>query len=173
MTLRDPACSSAVALIIASAMCTMAEADNVKRVSANGTEFSYVEAGQGEPVIFVHGGLQDYRMWAEHLPKFAGRHRAIAYSRRNNFPNDVGVDGMPDGAADVHGEDLAAFVRALGLSKVRVVAHSSGAHAALFFAAENPDMIVSLALNEPPATGLLTGVPNTADMLKEWGSNQA
>jgi non-heme chloroperoxidase len=151
----------------------LASAADVKRISANGTELAYVEAGQGEPIIFVHGALQDYRMWAEHLPKFAGRYRAIAYNRRNHFPNDASPDGMPDGAADAHGEDLAAFVRALGLSKVRIVAHSAGAHAALFFAATHPDMIVSLALNEPTATGLLTGVPNTADLLKEWGNNQA
>jgi len=147
-------------------------ADDVKRVSANGTELSYVEAGQGEAVIFVHGGLQDYRMWAEHLPKFASRYRAIAYSRRNHFPNDVSLDGLPDGAADAHGEDLAAFVRALGLPKVRIVAHSSGAHAALFFATRHPAMLVSLALNEPPATGLLTGLPDVADALKEWGGKQ-
>jgi non-heme chloroperoxidase len=37
----------------------------------------------------------------------------------------------------------------------------------------HPDMIVSLAINEPPAAGILTGVPNTADMLKEWASNLA
>jgi pimeloyl-ACP methyl ester carboxylesterase len=80
---------------------------------------------------------------------------------------------MPDGAADAHGEDLAAFVRDLGLSKVRVVAHSSGAHAALFFAALHPEMVVSLALNEPPATGILVGVPGAADMLKEWGNRLA
>lgn len=147
MTRRDFAHATAVALIIAGAICTAAVADDVKRISANGTELTYVEAGQGEPVIFVHGGLQDYRMWAGHLPKFAGRYRAIAYSRRNHFPNAVGLDGLPDGAADTHGEDLAAFVRALGLSKVRIVAHSSGAHAALFFAARHPDMLVSLALN--------------------------
>ena len=158
---------------MSSAMGTMAIADDVKRISANGTELAYVEAGQGEPVIFVHGNLQDYRMWAEHLPKFAGRYRAIAYSRRNHFPNDASPEGMPDGAADAHGEDLAAFVRALGLPRVRIVAHSSGAHAALFFAATQPDMIVSLALNEPTALGLLAGVPNTAEILKEWGSNQA
>jgi pimeloyl-ACP methyl ester carboxylesterase len=153
--------------------CTTVMAEGVKRVSANGTELSYVETGQGEPVIFVHGGLQDYRMWAEHLPKFAGRYRAIAYSRRNHFPNDVSLDGLPDAAADTHGEDIAAFVRALGLSRVRIVAHSSGAHAALFFAARHPDMLVSLALNEPPATGLLAGVPDVADTLKEWGGKQA
>jgi non-heme chloroperoxidase len=173
MTCRGLARATLGALIMSSAMGTMASADDVKRISANGAELAYVEAGQGEPVIFVHGNLQDYRMWAEHLPKFAGRYRAIAYSRRNHFPNHANPDGMPDGAADAHGEDLAAFVRALGLSKVRVVAHSSGAHAALFFAAMHPDMIVSLALNEPPATGLLAGVPNTANILKEWGSSQA
>jgi non-heme chloroperoxidase len=160
MTRRDLVRATA-ALIIIGAICSTAVADDIKRVAVNGTELSYVEAGQGEPVIFVHGGLQDYRMWAAHLPKFAGRYRAIAYSRRNHFPNDVSPDGLPDAAADAHGEDLAAFVRALGLSKVRIVAHSSGAHTALFFAAKHPDMLISLALNEPPATGLLAGVPES------------
>ena len=164
---------AAVAALVINMMSGGAVADDVKRVAANGTEFAYVEAGQGEPVIFVHGDLQDYRMWAEHLPKFADRYRAIAYSRRNHFPNSLSPDGMPDGAADAHGEDLAAFVRALGLSRVRIVAHSAGAHTALFFAAKNPDMIVSLALNEPPATGLLAGVPGAADILKAWGGGQA
>lgn len=144
--------------------------DEIKRISANGTELAYVELGEGEPILFVHGGLQDYRMWTGHLPKFANCYHAIAYSRRNNYPNEVSPDGMPDGAADVHGEDLAGFVRALGLSKVRVVAHSSGAHAALFFAALHPEMVVSLALNEPPAAGILIGVPDVTDMLKDWGN---
>jgi pimeloyl-ACP methyl ester carboxylesterase len=173
MTRRDLVRATAAALIIIGAICSTAVADDVKRVSVNGTELYYVEAGQGEPIMFVHGGLQDYRMWAAHLPKFAGRYRAIAYSRRNHFPNDVSPEGLPDAAADAHGEDLAAFVRALGLSKVRIVAHSSGAHTALFFAAKHPDMLISLALNEPPATGLLAGVPDVTNTLKEWGGRQA
>ena len=173
MTRRDFVRATVGALFVTGAICTTVVADDVERISVNGTALSYVEAGQGEPVIFVHGGLQDYRMWAEHLPKFAGYYRAIAYSRRNHFPNDVSPEGLPDAAADTHAEDLAAFVRALGLSKVRIVAHSSGAHAALFFAAKHPDMLVSLALNEPPATGLLAGVPDVADTLKEWGGRQA
>ncbi|MET3845439.1 alpha/beta fold hydrolase [Bradyrhizobium sp. OAE829] len=129
---------AAIGALIVNLTSGAAMADELKRVAANGTELSYVEVGQGEPIIFVHGGLQDYRMWAEHLPKFAGRYRAIAYSRRNHFPDKVSPDGMPDGAADAHGEDLTAFVRALGFSKVRVVAHSAGAHAALFFAPRTP-----------------------------------
>jgi pimeloyl-ACP methyl ester carboxylesterase len=50
---------------------------------------------------------------------------------------------------------IAAFITALGLKRVNVVAHSSGAHAALFFAAAHPEMIRTLAINEPPAAGLL------------------
>ncbi|MCG2638608.1 MULTISPECIES: alpha/beta fold hydrolase [Bradyrhizobium] len=53
-------------------------ADEIKRVSINGYKLAYVEQGQGEPVVFVHGGLQDYRMWTEQLPKFARHYRAIA-----------------------------------------------------------------------------------------------
>jgi non-heme chloroperoxidase len=155
-------------MMISGSINTVARADELKRVSANGTVLAYVELGQGEPVIFVHGGLQDYRVWLKHLPKFAGHYHAIAYSRRNSYPNETSPDGMPDGAADVHGEDLAAFVRALGFSKVRIVAHSSGAHAALFFAASHPDMVLSLALNEPPAAGMLVGSENGAETLKEF-----
>lgn len=154
-------------------LAAAATAQDVKRISANGTELAYVELGRGDPVIFVHGGLQDYRMWASHLPKFADRYRAIGYSRRNNFPNQSSPEGMPDGAADAHGEDLGALVRALGLSKVRVVAHSSGAHAALFFAASHPEMVTSLVLNEPPAAGMLVGASDGADVLKEFGSKLA
>jgi pimeloyl-ACP methyl ester carboxylesterase len=160
-------------LIVSGAVSTMTRADEIKRISVNGYALAYVETGRGDPVIFVHGGLQDYRMWTEHLPNFAAHYRAIAYSRRNNYPNEVSPVGTPDGAADVHGEDLAALARALGYSKVRIVAHSSGAHAALFFAATHPDMVVSLALNEPPALGILNSVPNSGDTLKEFAGNLA
>jgi non-heme chloroperoxidase len=160
-------------LIIGGSINSVARADEPKQVSVNGTVLAYVELGQGEPVIFVHGGLQDYRMWLKHLPKFAGRYHVIAYSRRNNYPNKTSPDGMPDGAAELHGEDLAALVRALGLSKVRIVAHSSGAHAALFFAASHPDMVVSLALNEPPAAGMLVGTEDGAEILKEFATRLA
>jgi non-heme chloroperoxidase len=159
---------AAFAILITSGSINAVAAAELKRVTANGTVLAYVELGRGEPVIFVHGGLQDYRMWLPHLPKLADRYRVIAYSRRNNYPNETSADGMPDGAADVHGEDLAAFVRALGLSRVRIVAHSSGAHAALFFAASHPDMVVSLALNEPPAAGILAGTQNGVETLKDF-----
>jgi non-heme chloroperoxidase len=146
-----------------------ARAQEVRHVSIGGGELAYVEAGRGEPVILVHGGLQDYRFWQALLPRFSERYHVIAYSRRNHFPNTVAEDGAPDGAADIHGDDLAALVKTLDLGRVHVVAHSSGAVAVLFFAAAHPEMVRSLALNEPPASGMLVGTVDGASVLQEFG----
>lgn len=85
----------------------------------------------------------------------------------------VSEEGAPDGAADLHAEDLAAIVGALGLGRVHVVAHSSGAVAALFFAAGHPQLVRSLVLNEPPATGLLAGTPDGQAALRDLAARLA
>jgi non-heme chloroperoxidase len=144
-----------------------------KSVPVSDTQLAYVEVGQGDPLVFVHGGLQDYRFWDEHLARFATRYRVIAYSRRNHYPNAVSGEGTPDGAADIHSEDLAALLSALQVSRVHVVAHSAGAHAALFLAAMHPASVRTLVVNEPPATGLLLNVPGGASVLREFGERFA
>jgi non-heme chloroperoxidase len=146
---------------------------DVKQVSVKGMQFAYVEAGQGDPVVLVHGGLQDCRFWNAHLPVFDKSYRVIAYSRQNHFPNAMNKDGLPDGAADVHGEDLAAILTELGVKRAHIVAHSSGAHAALFFAVNHPEMVRTLVINEPPAAALLAEAPGGADVLKQWGARFA
>ncbi|MBY0337610.1 MAG: hypothetical protein K2X11_13410 [Acetobacteraceae bacterium] len=45
------------------ALLQPAAAREERRITANGTEFAYVEAGRGDALFLVHGGLQDYRMW--------------------------------------------------------------------------------------------------------------
>lgn len=129
----------------------------VRWVAVNGAELAVVEAGAGEPVLLVHGGLQDYRFWAGPMARLARRYRVIAYSRRNHFPNAVAADGLPDRAAESHAEDMAELLRQLGLARAHVVAHSAGAHAALFLASRHPAMVSALVVNEPPAAGLLLG----------------
>jgi pimeloyl-ACP methyl ester carboxylesterase len=104
-----------------------AAAGEVEHMAVNGTELAYVETGRGAPVVLVHGGLQDYRLWQAHLAAFGQRYRAIAYSRRNHFPNALSADGASDAMGDVHGDDLAGLIKRLDLGRVHVVAHSGGA----------------------------------------------
>lgn len=131
----------------------------LKQVKVNGTPLAYVESGQGDPIVFIHGELQDYRAWQPQLEFFSKDFRTIAYSRRNHYPNERTKEGVADSAAEEHCTDLAAFIVSLGLGRAHIVAHSSGAHAALFLAAMYPEMVQTLVVSEPPAIGVLRFSP--------------
>lgn len=141
---------------------------NPRVIKVNQHRLASIETGRGEPLVFVHGGFQDYRMWRRYIPGLAPRFRVIAYSRRNHFPNGASPGGVPDFAADLHADDLARLIADKNLGPVHLIAHSSGAHAALFFAARNPALVRSLIVVEPPAAGLLTDAPEDRQALEQF-----
>ena len=145
----------------------------IKHVTVNGADIAYVESGRGDPLVLVHGGLQDYRLWTDHIAVFARQFRVVAYSRRNHFPNAVNADGIPDAAADIHADDLAGLIAVLGLTRPHLVAHSSGATTVLFFASRHEGVARSLALNEPNAMSLLPEAEGGAAAVKEFNERFA
>ena len=105
----------------------------------DGVELHYVERGEGVPIIFIHGLMDEYSVWLRQLEGFANEgYRAIAYSRRHNYPNKNPV--RPNHSASLEADDLAAFVRKLNFDKVHVVGFSYGAYTALFFALKYSDL---------------------------------
>src|SRR5438477_9016245 len=111
----------------------------------------YVSVGRGQPVVTVHGGLEDYRAWTAHLAPHASSHyRAVAYSRHYNFPNRNETRAAPSYSAQVDADDLAMLIERLHLGPVHLVGHSYGGLAALLFATEHPELVRSLTLSEPP-----------------------
>jgi non-heme chloroperoxidase len=111
-------------------------------------ELSYIEAGEGTPVIFIHGTLGDLYMWKDYVRAFSENYRAIAYSRRYNHPNDNAMQN--DHSTAVEGQDLAAFIRKLKLPKAHIVGYSYGGYTALHVAVEHPELVRTLTLAEPP-----------------------
>jgi non-heme chloroperoxidase len=135
-----------------------ADAPIIRKVDiGHGITLHYEEVGKGTPVIFVHGSLSDGGYWADQIAPFAEHYRAIAYSRRYNYPNTN--PACPGYSAVVDAEDLAAFIHALHLGKVVVIGHSYGALAALFLAVKHPALVRALVLAEPPAISLLAHLP--------------
>jgi pimeloyl-ACP methyl ester carboxylesterase len=124
----------------------------------DGVELHYVERGKGVAVLFVHGTLGDYSVWDAQLGPFAATYRAVAYSRRYNYPNTNKL--RPKHSAVVEAEDLAAFIKKLDLGKVHVVGHSYGGYTALFLAAKHPDLVRTLTLAEPPVVFAGDQVPD-------------
>ena len=122
---------------------------SLKNVRVNGAELHYIEQGKGVAVIFVHGGLDDYRVWQPQMEAFSQRYRTVAYSRRYNYPN-ARVAPRTDYSAIVDADDLAALIRKLKLAPAQIVGVSHGAYVALLLAARHPELVRSLVLSEPP-----------------------
>ncbi len=127
-------------------------------IPANGTQLEYIERGEGDPVVLVHGTLGDYRSWGLQMDAFAETYRVIAYSRRYHYPNQCRGD-EPDYSAALHADDLAAFISALGLESAHVVGTSYGAYTALLLAARHPERVRALVLGDPPVLPLLEQSP--------------
>jgi len=135
----------------------------------NGVELHYIEKGSGPAVIFVHGGLEDYRAWADQVEAFSKRYRAVAYSRRYNFPNAHGALAA-DYSAIADADDLAALITKLGLAPAHVVGYSYGAYAALLLAQRHPELVRSLVLSEPPLLRLLPEIAGGEPLLVDFMS---
>lgn len=125
-------------------------AEPLQRVElANGLEFHYVQAGQGAPLVFLHGVLGDWRVWAPQWAAFTERYRCIAYSRRYNTPNR-NTQPSPDHSALVEAQDLRALLPLWQAEPAILVGSSYGAYTALALAVAHPERVRALVLLEPP-----------------------
>ncbi|MER3524479.1 MAG: hypothetical protein C4326_10545 [Ignavibacteria bacterium] len=125
-----------------------------KTAVINGTPLTYVEAGAGVPVVFVHGSLADYRTWKAQLLPFSERFHVFAYSRRFHYPKTWSPDDE-DYAVETHAADLSAFIQQHCPESAHLVCASWGGNVALTFAVREPARVRSLVLCEPPALPLL------------------
>lgn len=119
------------------------------RVTVNGTELAYIEQGVGEPLVLVHGSLNDFRTWSGQIAAFAEHYRVIALSRRYHWPNATPAPGDRYAIAE-HADDLATFIETLGIAPARLVGDSYGALTVLTLAASRPGVARMLVLAEPP-----------------------
>ncbi len=127
----------------------------VKAVFINGDSIHYIEIGNGDPVVFVHGSLGDYRGFKGQLDTFATNHRTIVDSRRYAFPDKQTVNDSLDYTISPHVRDLSEFLKRLNLGPVHLIGHSYGASVALHVTLDHPELVRTLTLVEPPVISLL------------------
>jgi len=124
----------------------------------------YEEKGDGQPVVFVHGTVCDYRAWSAQAAALSPSFRTIAYSRRYARPNERHGDLM-DSTVQNNSADLEALIKGLGLDRVHLVGHSYGGFIAAYFASQHPDLLRSLVLvNAAVATMLASGTSAAASL---------
>jgi pimeloyl-ACP methyl ester carboxylesterase len=126
----------------------------VRHASATvaGVRLHYAEAGDGPPVVLLHGWPQSWWCWREVIPLLAPERRVICPDLR----------GFGWSQAPAHGyaklrlaDDLLGLLDALGLERVPLVGHDWGAFAGFLAAMHHPERIerlVALAI-VPPWSG--------------------
>ena len=115
----------------------------VEVVRANGLVIAYVRAGEGPPLVFVHGAAVDGRMWQPQLTGLADEFTVVAWDepgagRSSDVPADF---GLPDFA-----NCLAALVEAVGLGPAHVAGISWGGTVVLELYRHHPELVATLIL---------------------------
>lgn len=120
----------------------------MQTLHVNGTDMAYLEAGDGPPLVCVHGSLGDFRTWSPVLGPLSKQHRVIAISLRHFFPEHW--DGVGDSYSIAqHVADVVGFIEKLDAGPVDLMGHSRGGHISFRAAQRRPDLLRRLILVEP------------------------
>lgn len=104
--------------------------------------------GFGIPVVFLHSGVTDRRMWVEQMAELAAEgYHVISYDRRG-----YGETETPDVPFN-HLVDLEAVLDQLSVHAVILVGSSMGGGLAIDFALEHPERTIGLVLVGTAITG--------------------
>ena len=116
-----------------------------KFVEVRGSKMHYVEQGEGDPILFLHGNPTSSYLWRNVIPHVSGLGRCIA-------PDLIGMgkSDKPDLEYRFfeHANYVEDFIDALGLSNITLVIHDWGSGLGFHYAALHPDKIKAIAFME-------------------------
>jgi len=111
-----------------------------KTAEVNGAKLHYEVAGGGDPLVLVHAGIADGRMWGAQMDAFSEHFRTVRYDMRG-FGASPAVAGPYS-----HHADLRALLDALEIERASFVGCSMGGATVIDFALENPERVRALVL---------------------------
>ena len=125
----------------------------------NGAEIYYEIAGTGSPLLFLHAGIADSRMWLPHVDALQDQARLIMPDLRG-----FGASMLPDTRFS-HVDDIYALCDALDVSSMILVEASFGARIAYESTRAHPERVCGLVLCAPvlrdfvPEGALVESIP--------------
>ncbi len=136
------------------------------RVCCNGVALSVHRAGQGEPLLLLHGFPQNHMCWERVAPQLARHHDVIipdlrGYGESEAPPNESGNITY---SKRTMAKDIADLLTVLAIQRANVLGHDRGARVAYRFALDHPQRVNKL--------GIIEIVP-TADFWASWTADLA
>jgi len=128
-------------------------------LTVRGGSLYYETAGEGTPLVLIHAGFLDNRMWNEQFQKFAKNLRVIRYDVRG-----YGRSSKPS-AEYSDAEDLFTLLKHLKIESASILGVSNGGRIALDFVSVHSSMVNSLILVSPGIRGYRSSGPEED---REW-----
>lgn len=111
-------------------------------------ELSYEIRGEGSPVVLLHGGALNGRMWDGQLELLERHHTVVRYDARGHGRSSTPTRPF------AHHEDLRHLLTGLGIPRASLVGLSLGARISIDFALTHPDLVDKLLLAAPGISGM-------------------
>ena len=141
------------------------------RIHLNGAAFHVVRAGEGRPLLLLHGWPEYWLTWDSVMARLQDRFQLIAPDLRG-----FGDSDKPPGpfGPDGHAADMLALIDALGLERVGVVGHDVGGAAMQALARSAPDRLTGLFFFDfaYPGIGARMGAPDRLNEIWYQSFNQ-
>jgi len=109
-------------------------------LETNGARIYHEVEGSGEPVVLIHAGVANLRMWDDQVAALRDAYRVIRYDTRGFGRTETDAVEFSNRA------DIVALLDHLGEPSAHVVGLSRGGMIALDFAIEHPDRVRSLSV---------------------------
>ena len=107
-------------------------------------KLNYIEKGEGEVLILLHGNGEDSSYFEHQLDYFSAYFRVIAIDTRGHGKSERGTKPF---TIKQFADDLYDFMCEHNIAKAHILGFSDGGNIALYFALKHSDMINRLILN--------------------------
>lgn len=116
-----------------------------KYIEVHGSQMHYIDVGEGDPILFLHGNPTSSYLWRNIIPYMSDRARCIA-------PDLIGM-GKSDKPNipyrfDDHYKYITGFIEALDLKQITLVIHDWGSGLGFNYAMQNENNIKGIAFME-------------------------
>lgn len=107
--------------------------------------FHYVEAGHGEPIVFLHGIPDSWYQWHHQMAALSDTHRCVGFDLKGYGQSGKGFGDYRHEAA---AEQLMGALDLAGIDQFNIVAHDRGTVQADFIAARYPERVLRYGRGE-------------------------
>jgi len=113
----------------------------------NGIDMYFATKGPGKPILLLHAGVADSRMWNEQFDEFSKSHFVIRCDLRGFGKTEHAAGSF------ANYEDVAALLNYLYVESVSLLGASFGGYVAFDFVLAYPEMVTALILAAPDLGG--------------------